>query len=270
MRRTELIRFKPGVDPEGVEFETGYDKAALHSWETFSRLRVEGVIPEGVRFQVCLPTPMASGCMYVSPASFDAYLEVYERHLLRALDAILAAVPHQDLWIQWDVCQEVLVFENYFPNRPADYKDQVLDELARLGNAVPEEVELGYHLCYGTPNDEHLVMPKDAGILTEMANGIAGRLSRRLDFLHLPVPADRNDDAYFAPLEKLALGSDAALYLGLIHHGDHEADMDRIAAAARTVPAFGISTECGWERTAPERVPGIIAAHRQAMEALDA
>ena len=33
--------------------------------------------------------------------------------------------------------------------------------MARLGNAVPAGVETGYHLCYGTPNDEHLVMPRD-------------------------------------------------------------------------------------------------------------
>ena len=36
--------------------ETGYDTAALSSYATFKRLKNEGVIPEHVRFQVCLPT----------------------------------------------------------------------------------------------------------------------------------------------------------------------------------------------------------------------
>ena len=40
-----------------------------------------------------------------------------------------------------------------------------------LGEAVPESVELGYHLCYGSPADEHLVQPKDAAILVEMLEG---------------------------------------------------------------------------------------------------
>jgi hypothetical protein len=42
--------------------------------------------------------------------------------------------------------------------------------------------------------------------------------------------------------------------------------MARIAAAQAVVPKFGISTECGWGRTDPARVPGLIAAHRLVME----
>jgi hypothetical protein len=68
-------------------------------------------------------------------------LRVYERGLLAALDRIVAAVPPEDLAIQWDICQEVLVFENYFPERPADYKERILAELGRLGDAGPAMVE---------------------------------------------------------------------------------------------------------------------------------
>jgi hypothetical protein len=31
------------------------------------------------------------------------------------------------------------------------------------------------------------------------------------------------------------------------------------------VPRFGIATECGWGRTDPSRVPGLLAAHRNVM-----
>ena len=61
IRETELVRFKPDVDPSSVVFETGYAPAAIASYEVFKQLRDDGVIPAGVRFQVCLPTPMASG-----------------------------------------------------------------------------------------------------------------------------------------------------------------------------------------------------------------
>ena len=38
VREIEQLRFKPGIDPATVVFETGYDKAALASWEVFRRL----------------------------------------------------------------------------------------------------------------------------------------------------------------------------------------------------------------------------------------
>ncbi|MCC7412777.1 MAG: hypothetical protein IT495_14280 [Gammaproteobacteria bacterium] len=268
IRHTELLRFRPGVDPARVRFATGYAEAALASWKVFERLRDAGRIPAGVRFQVCLPTPMASGYMYIAPASLADYLPAYERALTGALAAILAGIPHEDLSIQWDVCQEVLVFENYFPYRPRDYKAQIQAELGRLGDAVPDTVELGYHLCYGTPRDEHLVMPEDMGVLVELTQALLGALSRRLDFIHLPVPRDRSDAAYFAPLQALRLAPTTTLYLGLIHFDDHAGDMARIGAARAVWPCFGISSECGWGRTDPGRIAGLIDAHRQAIEAM--
>ncbi len=266
LRSLPLLRFKTGVNPDEVEFATGYDRAAVYSYGVFKRLREEGVIPTAVRFQVCLPTPMASACMYVSHKAHDAYLRVYQSSLVNALHSILDSIPHEDLCIQYDVCQEVLVFENYFPHRPPDYKEQIFAELAALGEAVPEGVRLGYHLCYGTPYDEHLVMPKDAGILVELMNGIVNNVRRQVDFLHIPVPKTRTDPAYFAPLQQFA--GNTKVYFGLIHHDDEAGDRQRIEVAQRYVRDFGISTECGWGRADPKRVPGLLASHRKAAEAL--
>jgi len=112
------------------------------------------------------------------------------------------------------------------------------------------------------------VMPGDLGICVELANGAGSRLRRGMDFLHLPVPRDRTDDAYFAPLTKLAPGLSKKLYLGLVHYDDDAGTRARIATACKHVGDFGIATECGWGRTDPARVPGIIAAHRTAMAAL--
>ena len=189
--------------------------------------------------------------------------------MLEALDGILSAVPHDRLSIQWDVCQEVLLFEDYFPFRPDDYKEQVFSLLSRLGGRVPEAVELGYHLCYGSPADEHLVMPEDMRILVEMSNGISASLARRLDFMHMPVPKDRTDRAYFEPLRDLSLPDSAELILGLIHFDDTEGDAARIAAAREFVPMFGVASECGWGRTDPQRVPGLLSSLRVAVERLN-
>jgi hypothetical protein len=270
LREMSLLRFRAGVDPERVTFETGYAAAARASYTVFAQLRGAGVIPAALRFQVCLPTPMASGYMYVSPRAREAYLPAYERALRRALDEIVAAIPAERLSIQWDVCQEVLVHEGFFPDRPPDYAEQIEAELARLGDAVPAEVEMGYHLCYGSPADEHLVMPRDLGVLVAMTRAIRRSLRRGMDFLHLPVPRDRTDADYFRPLEGFSADGGTALYLGLIHHADHAGDRARIAAAQRFVSGFGVASECGWGRTDPQRVPGLLESHRLAAELLTA
>ena len=125
---------------------------------------------------------------------------------------------------------------------------------------------MGYHLCYGSPADEHLVMPRDMGIMIEMADGVRQSVRRSIDFLHMPVPKDRTDAAYFKPLADLRGYEHAWLYLGLIHHDDRTGDRARIAAARAVIPAFGVSSECGWGRTDPQRVPSLIESHRLAIE----
>ena len=266
LREMALLRFRAGIDPQQVTFETGYAQAAAASYEVFRRLHAEMVFPPGVRFQVCLPTPMASAFMYVSPAARDAYVPAYERALRRALGDIVATIPHAQLAIQWDVCQEVLIYEGFFPDRPEDYKARIVAELARLGDAVPEGVEMGYHLCYGSPADEHLVMPRDTAIMVEMANSVRAALKRRIDFLHLPVPQDRADADYVRPLAGLAGFDDTELYLGLIHHNDRAGDLARIDAARKIIGRFGVASECGWGRTDPQRLSGLLESHRAALE----
>jgi hypothetical protein len=267
VREIAQVRFKPSVDPAKVLFETGYDKAASASYEVFKRLRDTGAISKGTRFQVSLPTPHSSGYLYVSGPARQTYFEVYERSLKAALANIVKAISAEDLAIQWDVCQEVLVFEGYFKDRPADYKKQTFDMLGRLGDSVPTDVELGYHLCYGSPADEHLVQPKDAAILVEMLEGVAAATKRRIDFFHIPVPKERTDDAFYAPLRDWKRPAGTELYLGLLHHADEAGDKARIGVAKKFIDDFGLSAECGWGRTEPGRLPGLLRSHRVAAEA---
>ena len=207
--------------------------------------------------------------MYVSPKAREVYIATYERALLAALGEIVAAIPAGRLAIQWDVCQEVLIAEGFFPDRPADHERQIVAELARLGEAVPPDVDMGYHLCYGSPADEHLVMPRDMGVMVGLANGVRQALRRRIDFLHMPVPKDRTDAGYVKPLTALAGFGDTAIYLGLIHHDDRPGDLARIAAARAVLPVFGVASECGWGRTDPQRVAGLLESHRLALRTLD-
>jgi hypothetical protein len=137
--------------------------------------------------------------------------------LIGEVAKIAAAIPNDRVAVQWDVCQEVLAWEGYYEKGPVDFRTETIDVLTRIGEAVPASIELGYHLCYGSPADEHLVQPKDMAIMVEMANAISGGVARSIQFFHMPVPKNRSDDAYFAPLDNLSLHPESELYLGLIH-----------------------------------------------------
>ena len=176
VREIEQLRFKPGVDPATVDVRDRLRQG---------RTRLLGSLQEAARRRRhpqarALPgLPADAAGQRLPLCQRRGPRDLFRRLRARAEDG---ARQHRrrrsrqpDLSIQWDVCQEVLAFENYFKDRPADYKKQTFDMLGRLGDAVPEGVEMGYHLCYGSPRDEHLVQPKDSAILVEMMNGIARR-----------------------------------------------------------------------------------------------
>jgi hypothetical protein len=169
--------------------------------------------------------------------------------------------------VQWDVCQEVLAWEGYYEAGPVDFRSETIDVLTRIGDAVPRAIELGYHLCYGSPADEHCVQPKDMAIMVEIANATSARVARPIQFFHMPVPKGRTDDVYFAPLDNLRLHLETELYLGLIHHDDPEGDMARLTAARRHTRVAGVATECGMARGDPARLPSLLAAHVRAAQA---
>ena len=56
---------------------------------------------------------------------------------------------------------------------PGDFRQETIAELIALSVTVsPTAIELGYHLCYGSPADEHVILPKDAGIMVEIVNAV--------------------------------------------------------------------------------------------------
>ncbi len=256
-----LLRFVAGANRSGVAFETGYADNAIASYQAFAAARTAGRIPAGVKFQVCAATPLAIAYMYVTPKDQADFTAAYSAHLVSEIAKIAAALPHDDLAFQWDVCQEVLMWEGFF-TQPADYQDAILGSLAHIGNAVPSGIELGYHLCYGSPADEHCVIPKDLGVTVAMANGIFARLKRPIRYLHLPVPQDRSDADYVRPLADLALPEGAQFYLGCVHANDPAGNAQRLAQAQRFTRVAGIGSECGWGRADPAKLDAIIAAHK--------
>ncbi|MFL6799173.1 MAG: hypothetical protein ACJ8F3_17370 [Xanthobacteraceae bacterium] len=266
VREIPRLRIKPGSTPQANGFSTGYADMAIESWRVFERLQSTGDIPAGVRFQISIPTPIAPTYNNMVPADRPKLLPPLTEHFIGEVAKIASALPNDRIAIQWDVCQEVLAWEGYYEPGPLDFRTETLDVLTRVGDAVPSAVELGYHLCYGSPADQHMVQPKDAGIMVAIANGVAAGVKRPIQFFHMPVPRERTDEAYFAPLADLRLARETELYLGLIHHDDAEGDARRLAAARRHVRVDGIGTECGMARGDPARLSLLLAAHARAAE----
>src|SRR6516162_8701260 len=86
--------------------DLGYADAYLASYATFAALRGDGVIPDGVRFQAEYPTPLASIGAYIVPEQQQA--------MFADLARLLAAVPHDEVAVQWDVAVEFGVLEDAF------------------------------------------------------------------------------------------------------------------------------------------------------------
>ena len=265
------VRIADGVRAEDLELPPlGYAEAALASWEVFSRLKREGVVPVGTRFQVSLPTPLGViGSFVFAPDRAD-FEPVYEAALAAELRQILDAIPHEQLAIQWDAALEFAMLEGlaaYTGDRYEWFDDVwagTSERLARQIDRVPADVEVGVHLCYGDVAEKHFVEPGDTAVLTRFANLVVETARRPLTWLHLPVPIERDDDAYVAPLAGLELPEVTELYLGLVHREDGaEGAARRIETAQRHVRGpFGVATECGFGRAPEGTTVPLFEAHR--------
>ncbi len=132
---------------------------------------------------------------------------------------------------------------------------------------VDGDVELGFHFCYGDIGHKHFVEPKDTGLLVKVARALFPRLQgegRQVNFLHIPVPKERDDEAYFAALRELVpflREGHTELYLGLVREGDEAGTRRRIETARKVLGeevSWGVASECGLGRTPRDQIGSIL------------
>lgn len=262
----DIWRVKPGVAKDAkIELPPlGYAEAALSSYEKFRAAKDAGRIPQPVRFMVGLPTPLNVVTIYFHRPFRAQVAPFYQAALLEELGQILEGIPHEDLSIQWESVLEIMMLERHplAKHYRNDVEGDIHRHLREISAAVPEDVELGFHLCYGDAGHKHLIEPKDTAVLCKLANWICADAGRSVDFLHMPVPKERDDDAYFEPLKDLALQEGTKLYLGLIHRtGGEDGNKARAATASRHVPTFGVAAECGFGRRNLATIPALMDLH---------
>jgi hypothetical protein len=266
----ERYTLKSGVGPRDVRFPNlFYGDIAKDSYAVFKRLKEEGAIPASVKFQVDLVPAHSVIWLFLVDALHAPLDPIYNEAVKREIDKIAAAIPHRELAIQFDVASAV--FARLERNEASSYgrtKAEMQDTFAKivvdLGNRVPADVDLLYHLCYGDSNHRHVVEPTDMGDMVDFANRVAQQIKRPLQLVHMPVPRNRDDDAYFAPLKGLALAPETELCLGLVHLTDGvEGSKRRLATARKFIEKFSIATECGFGRRDPSTIPELLRIHAE-------
>ncbi|HEY1932731.1 MAG TPA: hypothetical protein VGG99_12015 [Acetobacteraceae bacterium] len=268
------FRVKPGVarvrfgDPG---WRLGYTRDAVNSYFVFRTLKQQGVIPDHVRFQVCMPlTYSAVTSFFPDPDDHARIVPGFTAALRAEVAKMVELIPPADLAIQWDLAIE----HRYIDAKQAQQgveaaqheATRLLQPAHEIASAIPDTVALGYHACFGTLAGWPSRRPDDLTSAVTLLNAAVDATPRRVDFLHLPTLGSA-DDAFFAPLRTLKTG-DARVYLGAIHHMHGAAGLrGQVEAARKSLPEFGLAAPCGFGR-APER-PGRLLSDEGAVVPAD-
>ena len=242
----------PGLDvDEGVtipERALGYADVAIDSYREFVRLRDEGVVPQGVRFQVSVPKPFAVVVAWASGESQRRLWQPFKGALFAEVDAIQAEIPAEDLAIQWDVAVEIGALEGVFkPTPELSTFERIASELIDCVRQVRQPAQRGLHFCYGDYKHRHFQVPTDLGLIVRLANAVTA--AAPVDFVHMPVDRENGrTPSYFAPLRELDING-TELALGVIDYENDSARIDELdSAAASAGRPFSVATECGMAR----------------------
>jgi methionine synthase II (cobalamin-independent) len=264
-----FFTLRPGVSPHDIAFnELGFAAEAARSFAIFAKLKAEGIVPRGTRFQVSLPTPLAIISGFVVLDDRAKAEPALETATAREVGQIVAGIPSAELSIQWDVCLEIVGCDGGYELHYDDILANSVRRIARQIDVIPDDVEVGVHLCYGDPGHKHLVEPKDTATSVAFANAICATVKRSVTWVHMPIPRGWLDEQYYAPLSSLNLPAGVELYLGLVHYTDGvDGTLTRARAARPFVERFGIATECGFGRRDEKTIPSLLDLLRDSASA---
>ena len=258
-----LFRLKDKV--KNLKFETThYSDAAISSYKIFYKMKSSGQLPEHLRFQVSIPPTLSSmGWFFFDSDDFELVYIAYQKLLLDQLEKILSFIPSNQLAIQWDGCWEILDIEKALPWAPlVDPWIRLARQTYVLSKDIPKDVMLGYHFCYGDIAHSHSFQPSDLSVAVEMTNFVIQNSGRRVDWVHFPIPINRNDLKFYEPLVGIK-STETKIYLGLIHLSDGiKGAKSRIKKAKKFLTNFGIASECGFGRRKPEQIIDLLHLHR--------
>ena len=146
----------------------GYTKDAVSSHFVFRQLQKEGVIPPGVRFQVCLPlTFSAIGLFFPDPADHAKVAPGVTAAFRAEVAKMVELIPPQELAIQWDLAVENRLVDTALARearrRPRRWPRAGGDS-GRYRARHPARGR--YHGCFGTLSGWPSRQPADLGTVS--------------------------------------------------------------------------------------------------------
>ena len=268
---TPVFGIRPGVDELRFESWPRIDDA-ITSYREFAALKEEGVIPAHVRFQVGLPFPASA--LNAFKADFAADYPIAERAfaelVARELSRLVDAVPSGELAIQWDLAYETQDIEGVLAWTSEGAWERFARPVTTLTRLIPEDVLVGYHLCYGTFPEWPMYEARDYGVLVRMANFAVANSGRTVDWLHMAGPRylRSEDRSFFRPLVDLEPGR-ARVFLGIVQPIDGASGLRRRhATASRYLSDFGVAMYCGFGRQPGEDGLETIREHSRVVRSI--
>jgi hypothetical protein len=258
----------------------GYARDAINSYFVFKTLREKGVVPAGLRFQVCLPMSFSSysGMFREHPEDYPKLARGFDEAMAAEIEKMAEKIPPRDLAIQFDSTTESVALtvspggamrHGMKAPQGVDMAEIARQSIKRLSASVPKDAIMGYHLCIGSLTDWPMTRPTDLGPMVACMNTMLDLSARPVDFIHFPV-LDKAGDAFYAPLKSLA-SDRTRIFVGVIHNmSDTDDYRRRLDQGGKYIKDFGIGAPCGYGRLNPERLPGLLKDHLKALELLHA
>ena len=270
---TPVFKIREGVNSLHWESWPRIDDA-IASYAVFKRLRKEGVIASHLRFQIGLPFPSSAlnALKWNFAADYAVAAPAFENLVIREIKRLTEAIPPADLAIQWDVCYEVLDIERVIPWMGDGAWERFTGPVSRLTSTIPDDVLVGYHLCYGTFPEWPMYEARDMALLAKMANFAIANSGRRVDWVHLAGPRylRSEDGSFFLPLRQLDPRG-ARVFLGIVLPIDGiEGLQRRHATASKYFDDFGVALYCGFGRQPGQDGMETLREHRRVVEQLRA
>src|ERR1700728_4837712 len=146
---TPVFAVRPGVTELHWDSWPRIDDA-IESYAVFARLRADGVIPAGLRFQIGLPFPASALNAFKADFARDYPIAArgFEELAARELDRLTDAIPPEDLAIQWDLAYETQDIERVLAWTAEGAWERFAGTVTRLPPLLPSPVLVGEQLWH--------------------------------------------------------------------------------------------------------------------------
>ena len=179
----ERYTLRPGRKPEDLHFENlHYADFAKESFAVFKRLKAAGKIAAETKFQIDLVPAHSVIWLYLVDALHAPIDPIYNEAVKREIDKIAAALPHDEIAIQFDVASAV--FARLERNQASSYGRTKEETQQTFSNIL---IDLGNHV----PARHRSAVPPLLRRFQPQARGRADRHGRTWSSLPI-VSADRS------------------------------------------------------------------------------